>query len=92
MLPTNLSEVLSIIFVLFSGIGFFLSLWIIIPAPTFSLLPLGVGAPEMSPWLILLNAIAFFNYPAITFTITHSGRGQISNLNFSPSLILFPII
>ena len=44
---------------LFSGIGFFLSLWIVIPAPTFFLLPLGVGAPEISPWLILLNAIAF---------------------------------
>ena len=58
MFPTNLSEVLSIIFVLFSGIGLFLSLWIIIPAPTFSLLPLGVGAPEISPWLIWLNAIA----------------------------------
>ena len=58
MLPTNSSEVLSIIFVLFSGIGLFLSLWIIIPAPSFSLLPLGVGAPEISPWLIWLNAIA----------------------------------
>ncbi|MGB5631992.1 MAG: alpha/beta hydrolase [Waterburya sp.] len=58
MLPLNLSEVLPIICLLVSGIGLFLSLWIIIPAPTFSLLPLGVGAPEISPWLILLNAIA----------------------------------
>ena len=58
MLPTNLSEVLSILFVLCSGIRLFLSLWIIIPAPTFFLLPLGVGAPEISPWLILLNATA----------------------------------
>ena len=53
------SEVLPIITLLLSGIGLFLSLWIVIPAPTFSLLPLGVGAPEISPWLILLNAIAF---------------------------------
>jgi acetyl esterase/lipase len=38
--------------------GLFLSLWIVVPAPTMALLPLGVGAPEVSPWLILLNAIA----------------------------------
>lgn len=40
------------------GIGCFLSLWIIVPAPTFALLPLGVGAPEISPGLMVLNAIA----------------------------------
>jgi acetyl esterase/lipase len=44
--------------VLFSVIGLFLSLWIMIPAPIFALLPLGVGAPEISPWLIGINAIA----------------------------------
>ncbi len=38
--------------------GLFLSLWIVVPAPTMTLLPLGVGAPEVSPWLVLLNAIA----------------------------------
>lgn len=38
--------------------GLFLSLWIVVPAPTMTLLTLGVGAPEVSPWLILLNAIA----------------------------------
>ena len=43
---------------LFSMLGSFLSLWIVIPAPTFSLLPLRVGAPEVSPWLIAINAIA----------------------------------
>ena len=43
---------------LLSLLGLFLSLWIIIPAPTFSLLPLGVGAPEVSPWLVAINAIA----------------------------------
>lgn len=43
---------------LFSGLGFFLSLWIVVPAPTFALLPLSVGAPEVSPWLIVGNAIA----------------------------------
>ena len=43
---------------LLSTLGLFLSLWIIIPAPTFFLLPLGVGASEVSPWLIVINAIA----------------------------------
>jgi len=41
-----------------SEISFFLSLWIVLPAPYFWLLPLGVGAPEVSPWLFLANAIA----------------------------------
>ncbi|PSB55527.1 alpha/beta hydrolase [Chamaesiphon polymorphus] len=36
-------------------VGLFLSLWIIVPAPIFSLLPLSVGAPEISPGLLLLN-------------------------------------
>ncbi len=44
--------------VLLSVVGLFLSLWIVVPAPTFSLLPLGIGAPEVSPWLIAVNAIA----------------------------------
>ena len=39
-------------------IGLFFSLWVVVPAPTAFLLPLGVGAPEVSPWLIILNAIA----------------------------------
>ncbi len=41
-----------------SLIGLFLSLWIVVPAPTLFLLPLGVGAPEVSPWLVGVNTIA----------------------------------
>ncbi len=41
-----------------SAVGLLLSLAIVIPAPTRFLLPLGVGAPEVSPWLIGLNAAA----------------------------------
>jgi len=41
-----------------SIVGLFLSIWIIIPAPNFSLLTFAVGAPELSPWLIAINAIA----------------------------------
>ena len=44
---------------LFTGVGLFLSLWIVIPAPTYPLLILGVSAPEVSPWLIIINALAF---------------------------------
>ena len=43
---------------LISLLGILLSIWIIIPAPTMRLLPLGVVAPEISPILALLNAIA----------------------------------
>ena len=41
-----------------STLGFSLSLWIVIPAPNMFLLPLGVGAPEVSPLLIIINTIA----------------------------------
>lgn len=48
------------------GVSLFLSLWIVVPAPTRLLLPLGVGAPEVSPWLAGLSAIA-----TIAIIITH---------------------
>ncbi|MBN3879708.1 MULTISPECIES: alpha/beta hydrolase [unclassified Nostoc] len=35
----------------------FLSSWIILPAPNMFLLTLAVGAPEVSPWLFLLNLL-----------------------------------
>jgi acetyl esterase/lipase len=38
-------------------VGFCLSIWIILPAPIFSLLPLSVGAPEISPGLTIFNAV-----------------------------------
>ena len=41
-----------------SAIGLFLSLWVIVPAPTMFLYPLAVGAPEISPWLVGINTIA----------------------------------
>ena len=61
MSQLNLLEIwqfLWLVPLLLSILGFFLSLWIVIPAPTFTLLPLGVGAPEVSPWLVAINAIA----------------------------------
>jgi acetyl esterase/lipase len=48
-----------IILFLVATIGFFWSLWIVISAPRYFLLPLGVSAPEISPLLFFINAIAF---------------------------------
>ncbi len=53
----TLSLVLPLILLLLSTVGLFLSLWILIPAPNRSLLPLGVIASEVSPWLIGINGI-----------------------------------
>jgi acetyl esterase/lipase len=41
-----------------SAVGLFLSSWILITAPTLQLYPLSVGAPEVSPWLMGLNLLA----------------------------------
>ncbi|MBW4578624.1 MAG: alpha/beta hydrolase [Tildeniella nuda ZEHNDER 1965/U140] len=57
-MPNLLNALLGGLTLLISGVACFLTAWIIVPAPTFALLPLGVGAPEVSPWLIVANAIA----------------------------------
>lgn len=36
----------------------FLAIWIVVPAPNRLLLPLSVGAPEVSGWLLLAGAVA----------------------------------
>lgn len=64
-----------------SLVGLFLSLWIVVPAPVFALLPLGVGAPEVSPWLILLNTIAAL------LTFKGIRRAWIYRIAFTCSLI-----
>ena len=51
-----------------------------IPAPTFSLLPLGVGAPEVSPWLIALNGSAL-----LLTVVVHPSR--LSALSLIGSLL-----
>ena len=53
-----LTALLGCLVLLISAATLFLTVWIVVPAPTFTLLPLGVGAPEISPWLIGANAIA----------------------------------
>ena len=47
--------VFSWLVLLLSFTSLFLSSWILLPAPNMSLLTLAVGAPEVSPWLFLLN-------------------------------------
>ncbi len=42
---------------LIGAIGLFLSAWIVIPAPILFLLPLAVGAPEVSLWLLLIQSL-----------------------------------
>lgn len=41
-----------------ASVSAFLSMWILVPAPSRALLPLGVGAPEVSAWLALLGLVA----------------------------------
>ncbi|MEH2058956.1 MAG: alpha/beta hydrolase [Nostoc sp.] len=48
---------LSWLALLLSFANLFLSSWIILPAPNMFLLTLAVGAPEVSPWLLLLNLL-----------------------------------
>ncbi|MEO0853235.1 MAG: alpha/beta hydrolase, partial [Cyanobacteria bacterium J06648_11] len=50
--------VLAVVALVLSGVGCFLSAWVVVPAPTFALLPLSVGAPEIAPWLSVGNGAA----------------------------------
>ncbi|MEO1132318.1 MAG: alpha/beta hydrolase [Cyanobacteria bacterium J06639_1] len=50
--------IVSIFTVVLSAVGCFLSVWIVVPAPVFVLLPLSVAAPELAPWLCLGNGVA----------------------------------
>jgi len=83
---------LSLFFPLFlSGVGLFLSLWVIVPAPKFWMLPLAVAAPEASPWLLGVNAIA------LILAILNLQQGGLDNFAVIGSLMglilsLLPLI
>lgn len=64
-----------------SAVGLFLSLWVIVPATTLSLFPLAVGAPEISPWLVGINAIARM------LTIFRRQQGWFCNTSLVCSLL-----
>ncbi|MFM7425622.1 MAG: alpha/beta hydrolase fold domain-containing protein [Elainella sp.] len=79
MMPRSL-KILAWVSLLWIGLGLFLSSWIVIPAPVFALLPLGIGAPEISPLLLLANGVGLglllrfgrhhrLFYPALVGTI-----------------------
>ena len=58
----DISLFLSILNVLRSLITlllFFLSLWIVIPAPNLTLIVLSVGVPEISAWLVIIQILCF---------------------------------
>lgn len=71
LLPRGL-RILSGLSLLLSSAGLFLSLWVWLPAPVFALLPLSVGAPEISSILVLGNAIAILL--ALSAQTTSLGR------------------
>jgi acetyl esterase/lipase len=67
---TLLRQVLPALVLLLSAASFFLSAWIIVPAPTLRLLVLGVGAPEISPWLLVLSVFSLI-MSLFTFRRSH---------------------
>ncbi|MDX2272105.1 MAG: alpha/beta hydrolase [Cyanobacteriota bacterium] len=78
-----------------TGSLFFLSLWILIPAPLFSLLPLSVGVPELSPilWLISWGVMGLVGLAIYTGYITGSGPfwvGLVAWGIFSIPLVMLP--
>lgn len=62
-------------------VSFLVCIWIVIPAPIFSLLPLSVGAPEISPWLVAINAV-------ITIALTLATVQKPSGWAFRAALCL----
>jgi acetyl esterase/lipase len=71
-----------------SAVGFFLSLWIILPAPTLPLLTLSVGAPEVSPWLLGGNATLFL----LTLKGVRRGRLRQTALSLSTAGLLLCLL
>jgi acetyl esterase/lipase len=59
-------------------VGLFLSFWVIIPAPIFALMPLSVGAPEISPTLIGVNCLglglSFLLFRFSPWRVSHPSR------------------
>jgi acetyl esterase/lipase len=86
-------SILSIVFtVLLVLVGLGLSLWVIIPAPIFSLMPLSVGAPEISPTLIVVNFLAltlsFLLFKFSPWRVSHPQRLLVLLMLSSLALIL----
>ncbi|MGD1864737.1 MAG: alpha/beta fold hydrolase [Phormidesmis sp.] len=71
----------------------FLSVWIVLPPPNFFWLPLAVGAPEVSPWLGFVGAIALFlSILAYRSSPSLSSRSLITALLISLFLSSLPLL
>lgn len=84
MALTILPRLNQAIALLLSTAGLLLSLWIVLPAPVFQLLPLSVGAPEISPWLLVGNAIALL----LALTTRTGGWGNLALFFSALALVL----
>ena len=68
-----------------------ISIWIVLPPPHASLLPLAVGAPELSPWLLLVSAILC----AVTFraaSVDVTARVVFNVAAISAVLSAYPLV
>jgi len=72
---------LSWLALLLSCASLFLSSWIILSAPNMFLLTLAVGAPEVSPWLFLLNLLS------LLLSLSYIRRRKLQRLAYIFSLI-----
>ena len=94
MVQLNLFKFLAIfkvIWLLIALIAFFMTLWIVIPAPNSLFLYLSVGTPEISPWLIVIQGIS------LIIGLINSHPNIFSNVIISGNLIglglsLLPLI
>jgi acetyl esterase/lipase len=69
----------------------FFSIWIVLPPPHARLLPLAVGAPELSPWLLLVSLILC----AITFraaSVDVTARAVFNVSAVSAVLCMYPLV
>ena len=66
----------------------FLALWIVVPAPNNTLLPLGVGAPEVSAWFIVLCMLAM---AVAAPDVRHQWRSRVALVLALPAVMLASI-
>ena len=69
----------------------FLAIWIVIPGPNRTLVPLSVGAPEISPWLVLMSLVAMIG-GVRTWRSGRVSRVVIAASVTSLLLALWPIV
>ena len=78
----------SVLILLLCLTSFLLCIWIVIPAPIFSLLPLSVGTPEISPWLLGINLTIAIALAITILKSQSSGTIRVSLILIIAALIL----